>query len=80
MRLHPVEFYDVECRTCGETKNSFRGPDPCMGYLPGVKAACCGHSQWYCAYVMMRDGSVVRGRAAIELIEKLKKERHAVTT
>lgn len=21
------------------------GPDPCLGYLPGVIAACCGHGK-----------------------------------
>lgn len=30
-----------ECGHCGETCGD--GPDPCLGYLPGVISACCGH-------------------------------------
>jgi hypothetical protein len=30
------------CPTCGVTAEP-DGPDPCLGLLPGVSAACCGH-------------------------------------
>jgi hypothetical protein len=40
------------------------GPDPCLGLLPGVKAACCGHGVeepyvllWHCT---------VRGQQALD--------------
>lgn len=29
------------CGYCGETCGN--GPDPCLGVLPGVISACCGH-------------------------------------
>lgn len=34
-----------ECRACGLTKrgNPSLTPDPCLGKLPGVIDACCGH-------------------------------------
>jgi hypothetical protein len=30
------------CPFCGEAAEA-GGPDPCMGVLPGVSSACCGH-------------------------------------
>lgn len=36
------------------------GNDPCLGTLPGVKFACCGHGQGG-SYVMFRGGKVIRG-------------------
>lgn len=30
------------CPACGETAD-VGGPDPCIGYRPGVVSACCGH-------------------------------------
>jgi hypothetical protein len=40
------------------------GPDPCLGWLPGVKAACCGHGVEE-PYVLLDDGSVYRERMAM---------------
>jgi hypothetical protein len=31
------------CPACGLAREMFGGPDPCIGHLPGVKFACCGH-------------------------------------
>lgn len=31
-------------------------PDPCLGYIPGVAHACCGHGDVYAAYVVGWDG------------------------
>jgi len=75
MRTKPIEAYDVVCRRCGKTKNPFRGPDPCLGYLPDVKFACCGHGRIGSAYVAMKDGRVLRGQAAIDLMEELKRKK-----
>ena len=47
------------CRACGRLRGSFEGewdyagkrfmvtecPDPCLGMLPGVGGACCGHGR-----------------------------------
>lgn len=35
-------------------------PDPCLGRLPGVKYACCGHGDWEKAYVLFENGVSVR--------------------
>jgi hypothetical protein len=40
------------------------GPDPCLGLLPGVKAACCGHGVEE-AYVWVGHGTV-RGQQALD--------------
>ena len=31
------------CTACGLTAGPGYGPDPCLGWLPGVAGACCGH-------------------------------------
>lgn len=30
------------CKRCGKMSTK-KGYDPCLGYLPGVSSACCGH-------------------------------------
>jgi len=40
--------FDI-CGKCGEHL-SFREPDPCLGTLPGVAHACCGHQNEQMAY------------------------------
>ena len=30
------------CKRCGEYQTK-EGYDPCLGYIKGVKSACCGH-------------------------------------
>ncbi len=32
---------DRDCDLCGRTMAD--GPDACLGYIPGVSHACCGH-------------------------------------
>ena len=32
------------CPFCGKRAKP-NGPDPCLGELPGVESACCGHGQ-----------------------------------
>lgn len=31
------------CAACGRTAESGYGPDPCLGWVPDVSGACCGH-------------------------------------
>jgi hypothetical protein len=53
-----------ECPEC----HLKRGPDlhdPCIGYLPGVRYACCGHggrslSGSYDGYIFFENGTVIR--------------------
>lgn len=53
------------CPECGEDALA-DGIDPCLGKLPGVKAACCGHGRdpvfgEHLGYILFEDGSRVDG-------------------
>lgn len=41
-------------------------PDPCLGYLPGVKSACCGHGDPSMAYVQFDSGHTIRGAGGFD--------------
>lgn len=60
-------------RPCGHCKkpNTPEGHDGCLGTLPGVQNACCGHGNDAQAYVQFPDGSDVRGVEARELQRRL---------
>ena len=60
------------CEECG-LKRTPEGHDACLGELPGVMNACCGHGgRGEGIYVQFWDGSCVRGEDAIKVIETLK--------
>jgi len=44
-------------------------PDDCLGELPGVEAACCGHGEQL-GYVLFNNGVVVRGYFIVERLRK----------
>jgi hypothetical protein len=48
------------CAACGLKRTEAYGPDPCLGYLPGVQNACCGHGIQY-GYVQFENGLTIRG-------------------
>lgn len=51
-----------ECPEC-HLKRGADGHDPCMGALPGVKYACCGHGGKTMSsdgYIYFENGTVVR--------------------
>lgn len=45
------------CRKC-KLKRGRDGVDPCLGVLPGVMFACCGHGGE--GYIYFKSGKVVR--------------------
>ena len=56
------------CKKCGAV---FQGsnvgePDPCLGNLPGVDNACCGHGVPEQAYIRFTNGVVIKGFDKIE--------------
>lgn len=61
-----------ECRACGLARlpgDVTRGgdlADPCLGVLPGVSFACCGHGNRRLAYAAFTDGSCIRGFDVID--------------
>lgn len=50
-------------RPCGECDRhpTPEGHDPCLGELPGVRNACCGHGDRREAYVQFENGVTIRG-------------------
>lgn len=46
---------DRPCGHCGK-HNSPQGHDACLGTLPGVMNACCGHGDANQAYIQFENG------------------------
>lgn len=57
------------CPLCGKFSEAYE-PDICLGYLPGVNYACCGHGEPRDAYVCIgeygKDRLILRGHYAID--------------
>ena len=87
LRGHPIFFKDSEwfyagsntptignerdCGHCG-SENSEEGHDGCLGKLPGVMNACCGHGVTDEAYVQFSPENCLRGEDAINEINRLR--------
>ena len=52
-----------KCRPCGHcnVENTQEGHDGCIGRLPGVMNACCGHGEPKLAYLQFTAGLILRG-------------------
>lgn len=51
----------ADCTACGAARPPSYGiPDPCLGMLPGVINACCGHGNRRTCYVMFANGPTIR--------------------
>jgi len=63
-----------ESRPCGHCGlyNTAEGHDGCLGTLPKVSNACCGHGQENDAYLQFANGSRVSGKEAIKMIQDSK--------
>lgn len=55
---------DLPCPRCGEGRLD-GGEDACLGHLPGVKYACCGHGQEE-GYITFENGVTIRGWFEVE--------------
>ena len=56
------------CKHCG-VEATIEGHDACLGTLPGVKFACCGHGGNREAYISFIDGrKTIRHEEALEYI------------
>lgn len=63
---------DDPCRACAhcDRPNTPAGHDGCMGTLPGVMNACCGHGVVADAYVQYDDGRRLAGVEALRAIRQ----------
>lgn len=48
------------CKKCG-SNHKMTDHDPCLGELPGVDNACCGHGNSEFSYVRFTNGVILRG-------------------
>lgn len=48
------------CGHCGK-HNTKEGHDACLGTLPGVMNACCGHGSRNESYIQFENGTILRG-------------------
>lgn len=55
------------CGHCGQP-STLEGHDACVGTLPEITNACCGHGQTTAAYVQFDDGSWIGGRLAVTFL------------
>ncbi len=53
------------CGCCG-LQGTPEGHDACLGTLPGVINACCGHGDPGAAYVQFLEAPILRGEQAIQ--------------
>lgn len=88
LRGHPIywdgdrwRYVDTDTPTAEEDRSACgycslertpEGHDGCIGTLPGVMNACCGHGEERMAYIQYPDGSVVQGASAVSEFERLR--------
>lgn len=68
-----LDFNIRECGYCGKVPHP-EGYDACIGFIPGVESACCGHGIKKEAYIVFRSGVLKRGSSAVKAIKRLKNE------
>ncbi len=61
------------CGYCGKGYTK-EGHDACLGTLPNVMNACCGHGNIHEAYIQFWDGNIIRGIEAKTVMEACKHE------
>ncbi len=61
------------CGHCG-LNNTSEGHDGCLGILPGITNACCGHGDVNEAYIQFSNYECIRGDEALKLIEQIKEK------
>lgn len=60
-----IEGHDTRpCGHCG-LQRTREGHDACLGTLPGVANACCGHGEQNEAYIQYEDGRHISGEEAV---------------
>ena len=64
------EHVERDCAQCGQA-STIEGHDACLGELPGVVNACCGHGDEWKAYVVLENGERLGGREAQDWFDEL---------
>jgi len=66
----PTMFNNRPCGYCGKERTK-EDHDVCLGTLPGIRNACCGHVITEDAYVQFQDMYSMHGIKAKTIIEGL---------
>lgn len=69
-----LTHHERPCGFCNKHSTP-EGHDACLGTLPGIMNACCGHGQTKEAYVQFMDGVCIRGDDAATVMDVLRKHR-----
>lgn len=70
----PTIGNERDCGYCG-LANTREGHDGCLGTLPNVMNACCGHGDVKQAYVQFDRNNAIYKDEAVRYIENVKYER-----
>ena len=70
----PTFHYGGKIRPCVKCGKVFPldEADSCLGILPGVDDACCGHGISSESYIKFKNGTIIRGFEKIEQQTKIK--------
>lgn len=65
---------DDPVRVCGfcSMQQTFKGHDGCLGTLPDVMNACCGHGDDNTAYIQFSNGTRLAGKEALATVRERK--------
>ena len=64
-------YLNRPCGKCNQPRTT-EGHDACLGTLPGLMNACCGHGKKKNAYIQFLDSSTIHGKDAKKIIAILK--------
>lgn len=65
----PANGGDIRsCKKCGKIF-SLESHDPCLGILPGIKQACCGHGAKGKSFICFDNGLIIRDFAIQQNME-----------
>jgi len=59
------------CFHCDQHQTT-EGHDACLGELPGLMNACCGHGHKKDAYVQFLSGISISGERAVMILDKIR--------
>jgi len=78
--MHPGMKCNVCNLVCTENERTEDGyyADPCLGVLPGVIFACCGHGKKDYGYVAFENGATIRFDLIISEFQKFSKHNNFI--
>lgn len=75
--MSPTVGNERNCGFCGK-KNTREGYDGCLGIVPNIMNACCGHGVEDEAYLQFWDGKRISGKQATNKIFEIQTGKYSV--